>query len=127
VAVVGDELKAAHQFVSPAKYFAACRRISRSVASLVRSARSAATSASRRATFCSGVSGPAGGRGPLLQPAPGRVVVVPSGAVTLPVPYRSTQWLKVPRTIPRSAAIPRSVAPGVDSYKSTACRRNSSE
>lgn len=28
---------------------------------------------------------------------------------------------------PRSSAMPRTVAPGLDSYKSTACRRNSSE
>ena len=33
VAVVVNELEAAHQFVSPAKYFAALRRISRSVSS----------------------------------------------------------------------------------------------
>jgi hypothetical protein len=33
--VVGDELEATHQFVSPAKYLAAARRISRSVVSLV--------------------------------------------------------------------------------------------
>jgi hypothetical protein len=36
--VVGDELEATHQFVSPAKYLAAARRISRSVVSLVFSA-----------------------------------------------------------------------------------------
>jgi hypothetical protein len=38
VPVVGNELEAAHQFVSPAKYLAADRRMSRSVASLVFSA-----------------------------------------------------------------------------------------
>ena len=40
VPVVGDELEAAHQFVSPAKYLAAWRRMSRSVASLAFSATS---------------------------------------------------------------------------------------
>ena len=45
----GDELEAAHQFASPAKYLAAWRRISRSDSSLVFSARNAAFSASRRA------------------------------------------------------------------------------
>ena len=54
--VVGDELEATHQRVSPAKYLAARWRISRSVVSLVVSARSAAFSASSRAIFCSAVS-----------------------------------------------------------------------
>ncbi len=51
VSVVGDELEAAHQFVSPAKYFAADLRISRSVASFVVSASSSRTRASSRASF----------------------------------------------------------------------------
>ena len=50
----------------------------------------------------------------------GLVVSVPSAAVFLPVPYPSSQCRSVPRTTPRSAAIPRTVAPGVDSNKSTA-------
>lgn len=59
--VVGDELEAGHQRVSPAKYLAAWRRISRSVSSLVFSARRALFSASSRARRCSGVSSvPAG-------------------------------------------------------------------
>ena len=36
-----------------------------------------------------------------------------------------THTCSVPREIPKSAAIPRSVAPGVDRYRSTAWRRNS--
>ena len=55
--MVLNELEAAHQFVSPAKYLAAARRISRSVLRTVLSARSSAFSASRRATFTSGGSG----------------------------------------------------------------------
>src|SRR5206468_5608122 len=51
VLVVGDELEAAHQFVSPAKYLAAERRISRSVVSLAFSASSCATRACSRAAF----------------------------------------------------------------------------
>ena len=50
----------------------------------------------------------------------GLVVSVPSAAVFLPVPYAWSHWRSVPRTMPRSSAIPRTVAPGVDSYKSTA-------
>src|SRR6185295_7841965 len=48
VPVVGDELEAAHQFVSPAKYLAADRKMSRSVASRVLSARNCPTSARNR-------------------------------------------------------------------------------
>ena len=51
--MVGDELEAIHQRVSPAKYFAAFWRISRSVVSFVVSALSWAFSASSRATRCS--------------------------------------------------------------------------
>ena len=67
--MVGDELEAAHQFVSPAKYLAADRRISRSVASLAFSARSALFSARSRASSCSGVSTPGTGRGRRGGPA----------------------------------------------------------
>jgi hypothetical protein len=61
VPVVGDEPQAAHQFVSPAKYLAADRRMSRSVANRVFSARSRPTSARNRASSCSGVCTPAAG------------------------------------------------------------------
>ena len=83
-------------------------------------------SARSRASSCSGVSDPASGAPPGAVLAE-LVVVVPSVAVVLPVPYRSAQCRRVPRTTPGSAAMPLSVAPGVVSYKSTACRRNSSE
>src|SRR5690606_36332831 len=86
-AVVGDELEATHQRVSPAKYLAARWRISRSVVSFVVSARSAAFSASSRAIFCSGVSlaGPHGLAFDGLA-CSGLEVSVPSAAVFLPVP-----------------------------------------
>src|SRR5690606_33803300 len=85
--VVGDELEATHQRVSPAKYFAARCRISRSVVSLVVSARSAAFSASSRAIFCSGVS-PSGAEEFFFDglDCSGLEVNVPSAAVFLPVP-----------------------------------------
>src|SRR5690606_31710951 len=113
--IVGNELEATHQRVSPAKYFAAFCKISRSVASFVVSTRKAAFSASRRAIFCCGVS-PAGPVALADTPLE-RVVVdrngldvrVPSVAVFLPVPYASSQPRNVPRTIPRSSAIPRTV------------------
>src|SRR4051812_32929585 len=115
VSVVGDEPEAAHQFVSPAKYLAAWRKIDFSVWILAFSARSRAFSAWSRATFSASVSGlPADVAGPLI------------GAVVEPVPNVLTQSDKVPREIPRSSAIPLNVAPAVDSYRSTACRRNSS-
>src|SRR3954447_6710407 len=129
VLVVGDELEAAHQFVSPAKYLAAWRRISRSVLSLVVSASSSLTRACSRTIACSGVSSralPVEGSGGCWGLS-GLRVTLPPAAVFLPVPNRSSQWRSVPRSIPRSLAMPRTVAPGVDSYKSTACRRNSSE
>ena len=47
-------------------------------------------------------------------------------AVVVPEPCFSTHSRSAPREIPRSAAMPFNVAPGVDSYKSTARRRNSS-
>src|SRR5699024_6483047 len=124
--VVGDELEATHQRVSPAKYLAAFWRISRSVVSFVVSALNWAFSASWRATRCSrgslgsAVLGVGADRN-------GLSVSVPSAAVFFPLPWVSSHCRSVPRTIPRSSAIPRSVAPGVDSYRSTACWRNSSE
>ena len=120
--VVGDELEATHQRVSPAKYLAARWRISRSVVNFVVSTSSSCTLASSRATFCSGASSTASA-GTLEVgdlDCSGLEVSVPSGAVFLPVPYASSQWRSVPRTMPRSSAMPRTVAPGVDSYKSTA-------
>src|SRR5207253_4569712 len=60
VSVVGDELEAGHQRVSPAKYLAAARRMSRSLLSFRASAFSSLTRARRRASSCSGVS-PSGG------------------------------------------------------------------
>lgn len=65
--MVCNELEAVHQFVSPAKYLATDRRMSRSVSSLVFSARRCATSARSLAASCSGVS-PGSGRGALLVP-----------------------------------------------------------
>jgi hypothetical protein len=53
VPVVGDELETAHQFVSPAKYFAAWRRMSRSVSSLAFSVSNAATCARNCASSAS--------------------------------------------------------------------------
>ena len=47
-------------------------------------------------------------------------------AVMVPVPKARTHWVNVSRAMPRSSAMPFNVAPGVDSYRSTACRRNSS-
>ena len=56
------------------------------------------------------------------------LVVRSGGSVVIePVPNVFTQSANVPRDTPRSAAMPRNVASGVDSCKSTACRRNSSE
>ena len=119
------------QFVSPAKYLAAWRRMSRSVPSLcarpcagrsrsstplpgARNAASSACADSARPARCpcgptvSPVSLPRGGPG------------CSSGSSAC------THTCSVCREIPRSAAIPRSVAPGVDRYRSTAWRRNSS-
>ena len=98
-----------------------------SVVSLVVSASSSATRPSRRAIRCSGVSSTPSGNGAGCWGLSGLRVIVPSAAVFLPVPNWSSQWRRVPRSTPRSSAMPRTVAPGVDSYKSTAWRRNSSE
>ncbi len=88
VSVVGDELEAAHQFVSPAKYFAADLRISRSVVSLVVSASSSRTRASSPASLAACDST----RPPSLRPAPGdgggdaEVVAEDAVAVFVPLP-----------------------------------------
>jgi len=84
--------------------------MSRSSASLRASAFNAAFSASKPAT----------------HPAP-RWSSLPRGAVVVaPEPSLSAHSFNAPREMPRSAAMPYNVAPGVDSYKSTARRRNSS-
>ena len=77
--MVGDELEAAHQFVSPAKYFAAWRSIDFSVSIFAFSAPSWASPASSRATFSP--ASPAS-RSAVCSPG-GRV---PSAAVVEPVP-----------------------------------------
>ena len=88
--------------------------MSRSVSSFSLSAFDAASSASRRVILAACDSG--------LAPAGGAAVDV----VVAPEPSRSTHSFNAPREIPRSAAMPFSVAPGVDSNRSTARRRNSS-
>ncbi len=65
--MVGNELEAAHQFVPPAKYLAADRRMSRSVANLTCSARKAVLSARNRASSCSGGPDPDPTRPPLPE------------------------------------------------------------
>lgn len=77
----------------------------------------------RRTSSCSGDSLPGTGEVDLVVVAldcSGLEISVPSAAVFLPVPYTSSHPRSVPRTMPRSSAMPRTVAPGVDSYKSTA-------
>ena len=88
--------------------------MSRSVSSFSFSASSLAFSASNRRTFAAWDS---------ARPGAG-LDVVP--AVVAPEPCFSTHSRNAPREIPRSAAMPFNVAPGVDSYKSTARCRNSS-
>ena len=107
--VVGDELEAVHQLVSPAKYLAALRRMSRSVSTLALSARNRAFSASSRAILATGDS-PEGG-----------VAGVGPSLVRTPLPKSLTHNDRVPRETPNSPAICFNVAPGVVSYKSTAC------
>jgi len=114
VGVVGDEVKAVHQFVSPAKYLAADRRMSRSVSSFVFSARRCATSARSRAASRSTVS-PGSGLGALLLPG-----------LRIEVPAFLSHVVREPCAIPRSAAIPATVAPSVSRYSWTASQRNSS-
>src|SRR6185503_2335699 len=114
VPVVGDELEAAHQFVSPAKYLAAARRMSRSVFSFTDSASSSRTRARNRLASCSGVSS-----------GPGGAAVWPRLRIATPTPL--SQADREPCAIPRSAAIWATVAPSVTRYSSTASLRNSSE
>ena len=56
VPVISDELEAAHQFVSPAKYLVAWRRMSRSVSSLTFSVSDAATRVRNEASSASAAS-----------------------------------------------------------------------
>ena len=123
VLVVGDELEAAHQFVSPAKYLAAWRRISRSVASLV------VLGLAARATLglAAGRASARGARRRGRRRAVGRAWAAAGWRSasrrrrsSCRCRTRSSQCRSVPRTMPRSSAMPRTVAPGVDSYKSTA-------
>jgi len=64
---------------------------------------------------------------PALAPEPAKLVplVLADVFADVPVvdalPRVATQSFRVLRVIPMSAAIPRNVAPGVDSYNSTAC------
>src|ERR1700741_1045364 len=115
VSVAGAELEAAHQFVSPAKYLAADRKMSRSVASLVCSARSALFSTRNRASSCSGVSTPGLAAAPDAGP-PCRT------ATPAALPHADS----VASLTPSSAAIPVIVAPSVSRYSATASRLNSS-
>lgn len=50
-----------------------------------------------------------------------------AGPAVVPEPGLPTHSFNEPRETPRSIAMPFNVAPGMDSYKSTARRRNSSE
>ena len=56
----------------------------------------------------------------------GGVAGEPIDAVVIPVPKARTHWVNISRAMPRSSAMPINVAPGVDSYRSTAYRRKSS-
>ena len=96
VLVVGNELEAAHQVVSPAKYCAAARKISRLVAS-VRSAASSSTTWARNRTSSSPSS--------TCTAAPCR----PRTAT----PAALIQTDNVASVIPRSPAILAVVAPSV--------------
>ncbi len=88
--------------------------MSRSVSSFSFSAFDAASSASSRTILAACYSD---------RPDVGGDMVP---AVVVPEPCFSTHSRSAPREIPRSAAMPFNVAPGVDSYKSTARCRNSS-
>ena len=96
--VVSDELEAAHQFVSPAKYFAAARRMSRSVANVRSLASSSATRARSRAT-----SSPSSGGGAGLT----------ARAPRTGTPAAFTHADNVASLIPKSVAICTIVAPSV--------------
>src|SRR6185312_6482760 len=115
VTVVGNELEAAHQFVSPAKYFAANRKISRSVDNRDLSARSSRFSARSRASSCSGVSTPGAG-----SVAEARLRCLIATPAALHHAVRVASWM------PSSAAIWVIVAPSVSRYSATASRLNSS-
>src|SRR6476620_8167593 len=70
VPVVSDEPEATHQFVSPAKYLAARRRISRSVTSLACSATSSSFSVSSAATRARNAASSSSGDSPRRRPGP---------------------------------------------------------
>src|SRR4051812_41351523 len=105
--VVGDELEAVHQRVSPAKYRAAFRRMSRSSSNSRTRRRNAAFSSS-------------------TEPAAGGLATDADSAVT-PLRRSSarTQLRNVSRLTPRSSAICAIVAPGRDRYNATASALNS--
>src|SRR6476660_5476513 len=109
VPVISDELEAVHQRVSPAKYLAAWRRMSRSVASRVFSDSRAATRARNTASSACGEPG----RGRAVPP-PAAGAGAPVGPVVGSGSSAATQAVRVPQVIPRSVAMPRRLAPGVD-------------
>ena len=113
--MVGDELQAAHQFVSPAKYMAADRRMSRSVLSRVVSARNWLTSARSLASSCCGVSA--------LGPDTAAVVGLWCRIAT---PAALHHAESVASLTPSSAALWVIVAPSMSRYSATASRLNSS-
>src|SRR5439155_8528847 len=115
VPVVGDELEAGHQFVSPAKYLAADRKMSRSVDSRELSARNSRFSARNRASSCSEVSTPGAG-----------AVAAPRLPCLIATPAALHHAVSVASPIPSSAAIWVIVAPSVSRYSPTASRLNSS-
>jgi hypothetical protein len=96
-----DELEATHQLVSPAKYFAALRRISRSSSRSFTRARNCRFSRSNT----------------LACPAPGRAACSASRTQT-----RNVSWLT-----PKSLATDAYVPPAVARYNATASARNSGE
>ncbi|MFD7079983.1 hypothetical protein [Streptomyces sp. NPDC059918] len=102
--MVGDELEAVHQRVSPAKYFAAFRRISRSSAS--------SRIFWRRAPFSASI-GVAGSAEAWERCPRGRLM-----------PAALIELRKVFGVLPRSAAICRIVAQGRDWYSATASALN---
>lgn len=101
-----NEPEAAHQFVSSAKYSAARRRMSRS---------------SRSRAFSR----------PSFRIRSASAIAAASDWSVLPArgfdEKRATQFYRVLRLIPSSAATEFSDAPSVDSYKATASRLNCSE
>src|SRR5699024_578785 len=99
--VVAGELEAAHQVVSPAKYLAALRRMSRSVVSFAVSAFRRWTSDRRRTSSSSGSS-------PWSALAGDVEGICPRSRRAL-----WTQVFSVPRAIPRSSEIEEYEAPSV--------------